>query len=139
MIELFAINVIIVLGDTALVTLEYIGNTLMERTWKGLVMNVWSKISHCKCVRWKETSVRFTATNFCKACFRLAAYDTATRTGCHKNGDRTRIGPSVWYYTGSVKRSFSCNDSFQISQYRFRGFPWATNGLHTEGDDSLRL
>lgn len=37
MIELFIINVIIVVGDIALLVLEYSGERVMERTWKGLV------------------------------------------------------------------------------------------------------
>lgn len=37
MIELFIINVIIVVGDIALLVLEYSGERVMERTWKGFV------------------------------------------------------------------------------------------------------
>ena len=37
MIELFVINVLIVIGDIALLVLEYSGERVMERTWKGLV------------------------------------------------------------------------------------------------------
>lgn len=37
MIELLVINVIIVLGDVALLVLEYCGERVMERTWKGFV------------------------------------------------------------------------------------------------------
>lgn len=37
MIELFVINVLIVFGDIALLVLEYSGERVMERTWKGLV------------------------------------------------------------------------------------------------------
>ena len=40
MVELFTINVVIVLGDIALVVLEYLGETLTERTWKGLVYSI---------------------------------------------------------------------------------------------------
>ena len=44
MIELFTINVVIVLGDIALVVLEYSGKTLMERTWKGLIYSEWTHV-----------------------------------------------------------------------------------------------
>lgn len=37
MLELFVINVVIVVGDIALLVLEYSGRRVMERTWKGVV------------------------------------------------------------------------------------------------------
>ena len=37
MIELLMINVIIVVGDIALLVLEYSGQRVMERAWKGFV------------------------------------------------------------------------------------------------------
>lgn len=44
MLQLFAINVIIVIGDVALLVLEYSGERVMERTWKGLVYSVKLKL-----------------------------------------------------------------------------------------------
>lgn len=40
MLELFVINVVIVLGDVALLVLEYSGRRVMERTWKGIVYSI---------------------------------------------------------------------------------------------------
>lgn len=44
MIELLVINVIIVLADIALLVLEYSGERVMERTWKGLIYSVKLKL-----------------------------------------------------------------------------------------------
>lgn len=44
MFELFLINVIIVIGDIALLVLEYSGERVMERTWKVLVYSVKLKL-----------------------------------------------------------------------------------------------
>lgn len=44
MTELLVINVVIVLGDIALLVLEYSGKRVMERTWKGLVYSVKLKL-----------------------------------------------------------------------------------------------
>jgi len=44
MIELFTINVIIILGDIALLALEYSGERLMERSFKGFVYSVKLKL-----------------------------------------------------------------------------------------------
>lgn len=44
MIELFLINCFIVVGDIALLVLEYSGERTMERTWKGFVYSVKLKL-----------------------------------------------------------------------------------------------
>ena len=44
MIELLVINIIIMLGDVALLVLEYSGERVMERTWKGLIYSVKLKL-----------------------------------------------------------------------------------------------
>ena len=44
MMELFLINCFIVVGDIALLVLEYSGERTMERTWKGLVYSVKLKL-----------------------------------------------------------------------------------------------
>lgn len=44
MIELFTINVLIIVMDIALLVLEYSGLRVMERTWKGLVYSVKLKL-----------------------------------------------------------------------------------------------
>jgi len=44
MIELVVINVLIFLGDIALLVLEYDQRTVMERTWKGLIYSVKLKL-----------------------------------------------------------------------------------------------
>jgi len=44
MLQLLIINVVIVLGDIALLVLEYSGRRVMERTWKGLIYSVKLKL-----------------------------------------------------------------------------------------------
>ncbi|KAK5942543.1 hypothetical protein PMZ80_005108 [Knufia obscura] len=44
MVELVVVNIAIVLGDIALLVLEYSGERVMERTWKGLVYSVKLKL-----------------------------------------------------------------------------------------------
>ncbi|KAJ9656396.1 hypothetical protein H2198_004974 [Neophaeococcomyces mojaviensis] len=44
MIELFIINIIIIIGDIALLVLEYSGQRVMERTFKGFVYSVKLKL-----------------------------------------------------------------------------------------------
>ncbi|OQV08081.1 hypothetical protein CLAIMM_12405 [Cladophialophora immunda] len=79
MVELSATNVVIVMADIALVALEYSGETLMERTWKGLICSVKLKLEFTILSKLANI-VRAPRTSLANALAEFDTFHDATRT-----------------------------------------------------------